>query len=95
MGIDRSSLVRLSRWFGGVSTPALSHKEKEILALLAQGLTDQDIAAALFLSVRRIQKRLDRIAAKLGLGDLCPPFLDDGNSGTPSPAHDAVFKPRS
>jgi two-component system response regulator NreC len=45
----------------------LSDREREILGLIAQGLTANAIAAALFLSPHTVQSHRDHIMAKLGL----------------------------
>jgi DNA-binding CsgD family transcriptional regulator len=45
---------------------ALTAREREILALVAQGDTDVDIAEALFISVRTVRSHLDRIRDKTG-----------------------------
>ncbi len=44
---------------------ALTDREREVLALLAQGLTNKDIAQSLFLSVRTIEAHLRHIYGKL------------------------------
>jgi DNA-binding NarL/FixJ family response regulator len=46
---------------------ALSTREREVFTLLARGHTNQEIAAALFLSVKTIETYRARIAEKLGL----------------------------
>jgi DNA-binding NarL/FixJ family response regulator len=45
----------------------LSEREKEVVSLLAQGLTNKDIAQTLFLSVRTIEAHLRSIYGKLGV----------------------------
>jgi DNA-binding CsgD family transcriptional regulator len=50
----------------GAATLDLSAREKEILALVAQGERDEDIAQALFISVRTVRSHLDRIRDKTG-----------------------------
>jgi two-component system response regulator NreC len=45
----------------------LTNREREILALIAQGLTTNEIAAAIFLSPHTVQSHRDNIMAKLGL----------------------------
>src|SRR6202035_5868414 len=50
-------------------TPAgakLSKRERELLALIAEGLTDNQIAEKLFISVRTVRSHLDRIRDKTG-----------------------------
>ncbi|MCA9872878.1 MAG: response regulator transcription factor [Anaerolineales bacterium] len=44
---------------------ALTEREREVLDLLAQGLTNKDIAQSLFLSVRTIEAHLRHIYGKL------------------------------
>ncbi|MCL5951748.1 MAG: response regulator transcription factor [Chloroflexi bacterium] len=54
----------------GDSTPALddlTHRERDILVHLARGLSDQDIAQTLFISVRTVQSHLAHIYAKLNV----------------------------
>lgn len=53
------------------STPsvALSEREQEVLALIAQGYTNQQIADRLFLSVKTIETYRSRLMSKLGLDD--------------------------
>jgi DNA-binding NarL/FixJ family response regulator len=47
--------------------PALSHREKETLALLATGLTNRQIAARLFLAESTVKTHLSSIFGKLGV----------------------------
>jgi len=44
----------------------LSNEPAEVAALVARGLTNRDIAAQLFLSVRTVEVHVDRILTKLG-----------------------------
>lgn len=46
---------------------ALSERESEVLARLARGLTNKDIADELFLSVRTVEAHLRSVFAKLGV----------------------------
>jgi two-component system response regulator NreC len=45
----------------------LTDREREILTLIAQGMTTPDIASTLFLSPHTVQSHRDHIMAKLGL----------------------------
>jgi DNA-binding CsgD family transcriptional regulator len=45
---------------------ALSARERELVTLVAQGRTDAQIAAQLFISVRTVHTHLDRIRDKTG-----------------------------
>jgi DNA-binding NarL/FixJ family response regulator len=49
------------------SVESLSEREKEVVSLLAQGLTNKEIAQSLFLSVRTIEAHLRTIYGKLGV----------------------------
>jgi DNA-binding NarL/FixJ family response regulator len=46
---------------------ALSEREERVLQLLAQGMSNREIADALFVSDRTVQSHLTRIFAKLGV----------------------------
>jgi predicted ATPase/DNA-binding CsgD family transcriptional regulator len=48
------------------SRPRLTRREAEVAALAARGLTNRDIAAQLFLSVRTVEVHVDHILTKLG-----------------------------
>jgi DNA-binding CsgD family transcriptional regulator len=45
----------------------LSDRERQTLALISQGLTDREIADALFIGVSTVRSHLDRIKSKTGL----------------------------
>lgn len=45
----------------------LSSREQEVLSCVVQGLSDRDIAQALFVSVRTVQAHLAHIYTKLGV----------------------------
>jgi DNA-binding CsgD family transcriptional regulator/tetratricopeptide (TPR) repeat protein len=51
----------------GPPPPALTPREGQILPLLAAGMTDREIAAALSLSLRTVENYVARLTAKLGV----------------------------
>lgn len=53
--------------FGSPLVEPLSERETEVLRLLAQGLTNKDIAQTLVLSVRTVEAHLRNIFGKLGI----------------------------
>jgi DNA-binding NarL/FixJ family response regulator len=48
--------------------PALSHRERQTLALVVRGLTNQQIAARLFLAESTVKTHLTSVFSKLGVG---------------------------
>jgi pSer/pThr/pTyr-binding forkhead associated (FHA) protein len=47
--------------------PELSVRERQVLGLIAQGLTDKEIGERLFISASTVRSHLDRISDKTGL----------------------------
>ena len=52
---------------GGLHSPAFSHRERQVLACIAKGLTNRQIGDALFLSESTIKSHLSSAFAKLGV----------------------------
>jgi DNA-binding CsgD family transcriptional regulator len=46
--------------------PSLSPRERELITLVAQGRTDAQIAAQLYITVRTVSSHLDRVRDKTG-----------------------------
>jgi DNA-binding NarL/FixJ family response regulator len=51
-----------------VQPPALSHREQQVLTYVTEGLTNAQIAAALFLSESTVKSHLSSAFAKFGVG---------------------------
>jgi non-specific serine/threonine protein kinase len=50
----------------GADAAGLTRRESEVAELVARGLTNREIAAQLYLSVRTVEVHVDRILSKLG-----------------------------
>lgn len=67
---SKSVLARIRSVSGGAETrgiDALTDKEKQILSLIAEGLTNQEIADNLFLSERTVRNYVSSLLHKLGM----------------------------
>ena len=63
-GEDRTAFSQEKLWSFG-----LTHREAEILRLVAQGKTNKEIAAVLYVSPLTIRTHLEHIYEKLGVGN--------------------------
>lgn len=67
--------IRLASYFSGprpaptVAFPELTEREREVLALLAQGLSNQEIAGKLTLSIKTVRNHVSNIFSKLQVVD--------------------------
>ncbi|MDQ6849668.1 MAG: LuxR C-terminal-related transcriptional regulator [Actinomycetota bacterium] len=50
----------------GASVPGLTRREAEVAVLVAQGLSNREVAAKLYVSVRTVEVHVDHILTKLG-----------------------------
>jgi len=66
--IDRDLAGSLYRPAPNGQTP-LSERELDVLGLLAQGMTNKDVAAALFISRATVKSHIENILRKLGASD--------------------------
>jgi DNA-binding NarL/FixJ family response regulator len=53
----------------GAAVDALTPREREVLAVMAEGKSNQGIAASLFLSQKTVETHIGNIMAKLGIED--------------------------
>ena len=84
------ALVALARGDTKADQPSdpLTERETEVLNLLAQGLTNKDIAQELILSVRTVEAHLRNIFSKLAVGSRTEAALWAVNHGYGSSAKD-------
>ncbi|MDD2962995.1 MAG: response regulator transcription factor [Bacteroidales bacterium] len=61
------SYIDKARLQSSGATTALSKREEEIIKLVAEGLTNHEIADTLFISIRTVETHKNRIMTKLGL----------------------------
>ena len=55
--------------------PALSDREREVLSLLAQGLSNPEIASQLVISLKTVRNHVSNIFAKLQVADRAEAIL--------------------
>jgi DNA-binding CsgD family transcriptional regulator/sugar lactone lactonase YvrE len=74
-------------------TPNLTRREREVATLVAQGLTNREIAARLFISERTAESHVEQIRGKLGFRSrtqiatwVAAGLPDDGGPASPVPA---------
>jgi DNA-binding NarL/FixJ family response regulator len=65
--IDPQIAMTVAMFARGTSQPKLSERELEVVTLVAQGLSNQEIADALFISERTARTHVSHVISKLGL----------------------------
>ncbi|MCL2454765.1 MAG: response regulator transcription factor [Micrococcales bacterium] len=89
-------MAGLDPWLGAASAPArdaadrcdLSQREAEIMDLIAQGLSNAQLARRLYLSEKTVKNHINRIFAKLGVSNRAQAmaaWLGTDGSGGPAP----------
>jgi DNA-binding NarL/FixJ family response regulator len=76
-GHDMWTRDELRRVSGALATPRLNsdidvpltRREAEVLAMVSQGLTNKEIAKALFISAETVKEHVQRILKKIGVAD--------------------------
>jgi two-component system, NarL family, response regulator len=63
------SLTVASKLVGRMNNPVLSERELEVLRLIAQGLSNQDIGTALHIGESTVKSHVTHILTKLGVSD--------------------------
>jgi len=70
---------------GGEASASLSEREREVLALIAEGASNQRIAAQLEISEKTVKTHVGNMLAKLGLGDRTQAAVYAWKSGMKKP----------
>jgi DNA-binding NarL/FixJ family response regulator len=65
--IDPQVAMTVAASARGTSQPVLSEREREVVALVARGLSNQEIADTLFISERTARTHVSHVISKLGL----------------------------
>ena len=67
--IDQDLVGSLTEPDGATGTVPLSDREREVLSLLANGMTNKDLAAALFISRATVKTHIENLLRKLEASD--------------------------
>ena len=65
----------------GAAFPELTHREQDILAMIAQGLDNAEIADRLFISLKTVRNHVSNIFAKLQVADRAQAMLRAREAG--------------
>ncbi|MFK4065226.1 response regulator [Streptomyces sp. NPDC029674] len=95
-GITRRLIAEFSRMDGGARGPLkarvgdLTERETEVLALIAQGLSNAEIAARLVVAEQTVKTHVGRILVKLGLRDRTQAAVFAYESGVVRPSNNGL-----
>lgn len=79
-----------------VVAPNLTRREREVAALVAQGLTNREIASRLFISERTAESHVEQLRGKLGVrtrSQVAAWVVAQGSEPTPAPVPSTVSGP--
>jgi DNA-binding CsgD family transcriptional regulator len=71
----------------------ISRREADVLALVARGKTNPEIAASLFLSAGTVRKHLEHVYTKLGVATRAQATASALNACLPAPPQDRLLSP--
>ena len=78
----RTERGRSRRWHGAAGLARLSPRERQLVTLVAQGRTDAQIAAQLYITVRTVGSHLDRVRDKTGCRRAAPTWSESPPGNT-------------
>jgi DNA-binding NarL/FixJ family response regulator len=84
--IDRGEPVGIDETADDDAPTVLSEREREVLALLAQGASNREIASELYLSVDTVKTHVRRLFAKLEVTNRTRAALEAERFGVAPPA---------